>query len=230
MINDSSLTFYNDLIISRCSNENMIVVWRIDEFDSSIEPPARAPTTHEFRPTRSAWGGGYQRLFQFDAPKTPPFYVRFSLFQAPLKRPILAIGNNESKVYFWDLQMLEEWDEQTAASDEIRERMRQKGGKGKGRRGGSKPGPKQREASVASSTTTGQIPVASSEAMMDTAVYSKATLKYSLEDPFRKLISHAEVTVPRVSFAARQVAWSTGGEWMVVVGDQGMVALFARER
>ena len=228
VINDPSLTFYNDLIISRCSNENMIVVWRIDEFDSSIEPPARAPTTHEFRPTRSAWGGGYQRLFQFDAPKTPPFYVRFSLFQAPLKRPVLAIGNNESKVYFWDLQTLEEWDEQTAASDEMRERVRNKGGKGKGRRGGSRPGPKQREASVASSTTTGQIPVASSEPMVDTAIYSKAALKYNLEDPFRKLMSHAEVTVPRVSFAARQVAWSMGGEWMVVVGDQGMVALFAK--
>lgn len=201
----------------------MIVVWRIDEFDSSVEPPSRAPTTHEFRPTRSAWGGGYQRLFQFDAPKTPPFYVRFSLFNAPMKRPILAIGNNESKVYFWDLQTLEEWDEQASASDEFRDRVRSRSGKGK-KRGGAK----QREASVASSTTTGHTPIVSSEATTDTVTYSKAAMKYSLDDPFRKLMSHAESTVPRVSFAARQVAWSVGGEWMVVVGDQGMVALFAR--
>ena len=223
----SSLTFYNDLIISRCSNENMIVVWRIDEFDSSVEPPARAPTTHEFRPTRSAWGGGYQRLFQFDAPKTPPFYVRFSLFNAPMKRPMLAIGNNESKIYFWDLQTLEEWDEQNSQSDEFRDRGRKGTVKAK-KRGGARPVPKQREASVASSTTTGQTPLVSSDPGLDSAPLSRAAMKYSLEDPFRKLSSHAESTVPRVSFAARQVAWSVGGEWMVVVGDQGMVALFAR--
>ena len=207
----------------------MIVVWRIDEFDSNTEPPARAPTTHEFRPTRSAWGGGYQRLFQFDAPKTPPFYVRFSLFQAPFRRPILAIGNNESKIYFWDLQSLEEWDEQGGAAEEVKDRTHKRGGKPKRRGGGPKPLAKQREASETSSTATAQTAIGAAESAADGLVCSKAALKYNVDDPFRKLASHLESTVPRVSFAARQVAWSVGGEWMVVVGDQGMVALFARE-
>ena len=125
--------------------------------------------------------------------------------------------------------MLEEWDEQNGVPDELRDRV--KGGRGgnrRNKRGVARPLTKQREASVASSTTTGQTHIASSDVIMDTTGYSKTALKFSLEDSFRKLTSHAESTVPKVSFAARQVAWSIGGEWMVVVGDQGMVALFAR--
>lgn len=218
------MAFYDDLIISRCANECKIVVWRIEDFDSSEEPPPRAPTTHEFRPTRSAWGGGYQVLFQLDAPKTVPFYVRFGLCTAPSKRPVLAIGNNESKVYFWDLQMLEEWNDRSA-NEEFRDRARGRGGRGRSRRGGGRAITKGlRDSTVTSSSGQNTLPT---EAMVETHL-SKAAQKYKVDDPFRLLSSHAETTVPRVSFAARQVAWSVGGEWAVVVGDQGMIALLAR--
>ena len=220
----SSMAFYDDLIISRCANECKIVVWRIEDFDSGVEPPTRAPTTHEFRPTRSAWGGGYQVLFQFDAPKTVPFYVRFGLFMAPSMSPILAIGNNESKVYFWDLQVLEECDGR-GANEEFRDRVRGRGGRGRNKRGGGRAITKgHRDSTGASATGQSALPT---EPMVDTHL-SKAAQKYRVDDPFRLLLNHAESTVPRVSFAARQVAWSVGGEWMVVVGDQGMIALFAR--
>jgi polycomb protein EED len=220
--NRCSMTFYDDLIISRCANECKILIWRIEDFDSSVEPPERAPTTHEFRPTRSAWGGGYQVLFQLEAPKTVPFYIRFGLFHAPYQRPILAIGNNESKIYFWDLQSLEEWD--TNDGEESREKARNKSKAKAKARGSVKLGP--REMSIASSTATGQSP-APAEVNVQFS-NSKAMQKFRVDDPFRLLLAHAESIVPKVSFAARQVAWSNGGEWMVVVGDQGMIAVFSR--
>jgi polycomb protein EED len=34
--------------------------------------------------------------------------LRFGLFHEPGKRPILAMGNERSKIYFWDLQKCEE--------------------------------------------------------------------------------------------------------------------------
>ena len=44
----------------------------------------------------------------FDAKSTARFYLRFGLFHQPNMRPILAMGNEMSKFYFWDLQKCEE--------------------------------------------------------------------------------------------------------------------------
>jgi len=59
---------------------------------------------------------------------------------------------------------------------------------------------------------------------------AKLEEKYKHDNPFGKpLKPHHEFTVPKIEFATRQVAWSVGGEWMVAVGDQGMIAVFGRE-
>ncbi|MCJ1284510.1 hypothetical protein MMC26_003843 [Xylographa opegraphella] len=220
----------------------MIVLWRIEGFDSSNTPPSpsSAPTTHEFRPTRSAFGGTYQRLLQFEALETTPFYMRFSLFCQPGMRPILVIGNEKSKVFFWDLQSLEEWDGASKEVDEDDNDTRFKvprAKKGIARKVLSK----QRESSIASTTTTTTNTGSSvdpnhrfhstSLTATDDSVesHSRARLKFAVDDPFRALIPHRTHVVPRVTFASRQAAWSVGGEWMVVVGDQGMIALFTRQ-
>ena len=52
--------------------------------------------------------------------------------------------------------------------------------------------------------------------------------RYGVEDPFKKLLPHNVAVVPKVLFASRQAAWSVGGEWMVAVGDQGMIAVLHR--
>lgn len=223
-----SVAWYHDFILSKCANECRIVLWRIEGFNSEDErlSPASAPTTHEFRPTRSAFGGTYQRLLQFDAAETTPFFMRFSLFLRPEQRPVLVIGNEKSKVFFWDLQSLEEWDSADGDSDQFKLPMKPK--RGVARRTG-----KQREPSIASSTTessTAGLPSKSFSAVDDSSeqVSIRARQKFALDDPFKSLHPHRTLVIPRVTFAARQVAWSVGGESMVVVGDQGMMALFAR--
>ncbi|MCJ1251397.1 hypothetical protein MMC30_008630 [Trapelia coarctata] len=270
------VSFYNDLILSKCANENKILLWRIENFSSTSppHPPSTAPTTHDFRPTRSAFGGTYQRLLQFEAVETTPFYMRFSLFAPPGRHPILCIGNEKSKVFFWDLQALEEWDgvepperggrfklpRNLAKKGVARKIVKGVGGGGIGHMNGN------RELSIASEGTAttnshstlflnerptpnrtatpaeygngyegvGDVwgglglgtPTLSRPALLEDIAPSRARLKFSTDDPFRALLPHRTHVVPRVTFAARQVAWSVGGEWMVVVGDQGMVAVF----
>ena len=244
-----SVTWYRDLIISKCAAECKIVLWRIENFDSSSEEvPPHAPTTHEFRPTRSAFGGTYQRLLQFEASETTPFYVRFSLFTAPQARPILAIGNEKSKIFFWDLQSLEDWSGNDLSAvgaglagrkpDRSRGgRPTHRGGRGKGGRRGYRRGvarvinTKQRELDAASSAAVDgdghERGLGSVEHAVD-FVTSRPAQGMHTAYPFQTMLHHKYSVVPRVTFASRQVAWSVGGEWMVVVGDQGMIALFTR--
>lgn len=112
--------FYGDLIISRASTNqnartkhNEIILWRIEGFDPDApppdDPPIPAPDVH----TRSAFRHsprslGFQRLLSFEIPHTDRFYRRFGLLHEPGVRPILSMGNQESKYFFWDLQGLEE--------------------------------------------------------------------------------------------------------------------------
>lgn len=197
--------------------------------------------------------------------------------------PILAVGNEKSKVFFWDLGALAEWDGYEGGERGGQFKMprggRRKGvarpiGKGKGAAavtglgtgtalGGWGSG--YRSVSIASEITTATAtttnttstlfrndrptpnrtatPAEHPESPYDSGLLglartglgpsavdhpapSRARLKFSTDDPFRALLPHRTHVVPRVTFAARQVAWSVGGEWMVVVGDQGMVAVF----
>ncbi|MCJ1478553.1 hypothetical protein MMC13_007234 [Lambiella insularis] len=171
--------------------------------------------------------------------ETTPWYMRFSLFCQAGKRPILAIGNEKSKVFFWDLQSLEEWEGTSPAGEEIDDNRFKipRAKKGIARKIAKLP--KQRESSVASTTTTNAGSSTGPNGLLnstpgDTADQategsSRARLKFAADDPFKALLPHRTHVVPRVTFAARQIAWSVGGEWMVAVGDQGMIAMFARQ-
>jgi hypothetical protein len=44
---------------------------------------------------------------QFKARETDQNYIRFGLFNAPNRHPVLAIGNSWGNVSMWDLQLLE---------------------------------------------------------------------------------------------------------------------------
>lgn len=127
------------------------------------------------------------------------------------------MGNNESKIYFWDFQSLEEYSEEE--TDEPTPQPQ--------------PQPLRRAVSRSKSTRINRHASVASSSHLDDSTdesgrLSKAAQKYSIRDPFRPLLAHSEMTIPKVTFAARQVAWSVGGEWMVVVGDQGMIAIFGR--
>ena len=49
-----------------------------------------------------------------------------------------------------------------------------------------------------------------------------------MTDPWKSLAPHKEEAVRGLEFTGRQVAFSTGGEWCVVVGSAGVLAVFER--
>ncbi len=128
--------FYGDLILSKASEEDKIVLWTITGFHSKASPPSpsSAPATGMFLDTRSGflleracnekpdqegWQGPLQppkippltRLLEFQVPFSGLFYMRFSLLMPSLAHPdlhpVLAIGNTNTKIFFWDLMGLE---------------------------------------------------------------------------------------------------------------------------
>jgi len=82
----------------------------IQNFNSKNPPPPldAAPTTHEYRDTRSAFGGTFERILQFSSPGTDPFFMRFGFFAEPFMHPMLAIGTWEGKILLWDLKVIEQ--------------------------------------------------------------------------------------------------------------------------
>ncbi|KAI9839265.1 MAG: hypothetical protein M1819_003259 [Sarea resinae] len=201
--------FYGDMIISRSAQEDKIVLWKINGFssDKPYPNPFDGPTSHDFEDTRSSFGDGYQRLLQFQASKTDPFYMRFGLLNQPGLHPILAMGNTNSRIYMWDLQRLEVWSKNGGVpwAAPLRRSRKQQG--------------PQREESFTSNTSSGVI------TNSNDGPNTSHNKKYNISDPFGEIEPHTSATVPRVSFATRQIAWSVGGEWMVAVGDNGMIAI-----
>ncbi|KAK0735911.1 WD40-repeat-containing domain protein [Apiosordaria backusii] len=108
------VAFHGDLILSRACHEDTIVLWRIEGFSSSdpIPDPLDAPTPTDmakqtrsyFNPTLSkARPAMFTRLAQFHTPDCGvQFYMRFRMFHAEGKHPILAFANAKSKTMFWD--------------------------------------------------------------------------------------------------------------------------------
>jgi polycomb protein EED len=54
--------------------------------------------------------------------------------------------------------------------------------------------------------------------------------RYGINDPFREVAAHKEEVLTKMTFVGRQVAWSRGGEWCVVVGSVGVIGVFERWR
>ena len=52
--------------------------------------------------------------------------------------------------------------------------------------------------------------------------------KYEMGDPLAELEAHQVETVKGLGFMGRQVAWSSDGQWCVVVGSAGVIGLLQR--
>ncbi|KAI5783897.1 WD40-repeat-containing domain protein [Peziza echinospora] len=188
------IAFHGDLILSKAAKEHKIILWQIQNFSSAAPPlpPSRAPTTHEWRETRSAYGGTYDRLLQFSAPDTEPFFLHFGVLSQPNIHPVLVIGGTTGRVYMWDLRRVENAGNNPTPGQETPEAGA--AGDGGNKSGGGGKGRKEDE----------------------------------ISDPFALIKPHLVQEIPRVKTTIREVGWSTGGEYMVAVGDAGMVAIFKR--
>jgi len=48
----------------------------------------------------------------------------------------------------------------------------------------------------------------------------------TLSDPFTLMKPHVTLTVPKLKKMIRMMAWSVWGEWLVAVGDTGLLCLW----
>lgn len=188
----------------------------------SVSPPL---PTHGVQ-TRSAFGGRFQRLLTFELFPAAPFYMRFSLFNAPGHRPILAMGNELSKYSFWDLRRLQTGHDPSEEIPERKSRKKKRGHHHQLNSEGSLAGlgtTLGREGSSASNTSSTRA------SHLSEVSSAPSELKYDIADPYKPIAAHHSILIPgRINFACRQVAWSNCGKWCVAVGDYGMLVLFDR--
>jgi len=227
----SSIRWYNDMIISHAVRENVIQLWMIENFSSDQPPPDAAPVpastavnsltkvtvaASSIPGTRSAWKGRFQRLVQLDLPGHTQFYLRFNLFYELGAHPILVAGNESSKMFFWDLQLVEDLGTGDNAAPDSKEKDK-------------KVLPRHvRDGSTVStaSGTSGQHSSASAPGKGK----GKASTKPSrgVGDPFHPVPAHQDITVQKYKFAFHQFAWSRDGQWCVGVGGYSVVSVLHR--
>ncbi|KAK9471120.1 WD40 repeat-like protein [Dipodascopsis tothii] len=231
-----SVAFYGDLVLSRAAKEFKIVLWRISGFDSTADPAGfeqtRAPTNHDKRDTRSAFGDGFERLLQLSIPLTEPWYMRFARLAAPGQPPLLAMGNDRARVLLWNLAALEldaraardalvaararqPSDSDDADDDHARAPTRRK--RGRKRRGDHHAAaprrPKRRSPDDCDDD--------------DDDVDDDPARRPALADPFAETRAHLVLAVPRCRKLIRGLAFSPAGEYLVGVGDGGLVAMWS---
>ncbi|KAH7552338.1 hypothetical protein BM1_09200 [Bipolaris maydis] len=231
----STTEIHTDFIDCHACREGKIILWSIDHFSSDhpVTPPAPIPTSSAVNSrtpvtisanltsnTRSAWGGRFQRLLQFDLPHTNQFYIRFSLFHELGHHPILVAGNEKSKTFFWDLQRLENsgTGESSTGDDKLYAGKELPLGLPRHVREGS-----------SASTASSAISAGSGNTKMKQKKVKEVVRDRGISDPFRSIKAHKIVETPKYkAFAFRHFSWSRDGQWCVAVGDCGTINVFSR--
>lgn len=217
---------------------------------------AFAPALPQDR-VRGTYLSQYERLLQFSIPGCCSFYMRFGFLHSSADgtaHPVLMLGNSEAKIFFWDFARLDAYDDYISSVSEANPQslstardldpsdmiggprrppwlQQLKPSKGKGRLRDvreTSPNPSMRSSSM---NTTGT-DSSDTPTTLTRAEYAQSKriwdMKYGIGDPLAMLMAHKTVQVVRVGFTVRQCAWSIGGEWCVVVGTEGIVAVFGR--
>ncbi|KAL0944209.1 embryonic ectoderm development protein [Colletotrichum truncatum] len=240
------VAFFGDYVLSRACHDDVIVLWKIEGF-SSLDPPppqSMAPTTiNPGNLTRSAFNPGvstecpapYTRLIEFHTPGCgPQFFMRFKLHFVPDQHPILAFCNANGKIFFWDFEQI------TGFNDYVKD-MKKKDLNATLEKpnwlsaivhrshGGAKAEPTVREKKAAGKMY--QTDLEQTPAFANT--YNKETLqtwdsKYNVKNPQIPLRAHKVENFGASTFVGRQVAWSPGGEWCVVVGSSNFALVLQR--
>ncbi|KAI5845374.1 WD40-repeat-containing domain protein [Tricharina praecox] len=196
------VAFHGDYILSRAADENIIVLWAIQNFSSKDPPPGPelAPTTHEYRDTRSAFGGSFERLLQFQANDTIPFYMHFNLFASPGHHPLLAMGATTGRVYLWDLYMIEQYGRGAGIGDDVASSV-----------------PPARESSCSVTPGAG------------TPAPGKVHVKRDdISELFGKVRPHATLEFKQAKGGVRHIAFSNDGRYMVAVGHMSQINICKR--
>lgn len=250
----NSVAFYGDLILSRACHEDTIVLWRVEGFssDDPVPKPLEAPTPIDmakqtrsyFAPTLSkARPAMFTRLAQFHTPDCGvQFYMRFRMFHSPGKHPILAFANAKSRTMFWDFARFDAYKEYMEELQEAQKSHRAANGEV---RVVHKPNwlliKRPKKATDAKDATSRLANAADKDSMVSaspdpesvTALgHNTDTLQswaemYDLSNPVGLIKPHRVAQIDG-GFVGRQVGWSPGGEWCVVVGNNNRALIYQR--
>ncbi|KAK3352356.1 WD40-repeat-containing domain protein [Lasiosphaeria hispida] len=240
------VAFFGDLILSRACHEDAIVLWRIEGFSSEdpVLSPAEAPTTYDpSKQTRSAYTptlspdrpAHFTRLLQFHTPDCGvQFFMRFCMYHAPGKHPILAFANAKSRTMFWDLARFPLYNRYMS---ELKEAQKDK----------ALPPPQKpswllvkknkKPDSAANLRNAGADKDSMVSASPDpegvtTLGHNQKTLAewaemYDTSNSHGLIKPHKSVAIDG-AFVGRQVGWSPEGEWCVVVGNNNRALIYQR--
>lgn len=178
------------------------------------------------------------RLTQFLIPEGELLYMRFSLCPPTSNTgPILAFLSMgvKSKMYFWDLKRLGEYTKETPTDHQnatnrpafLKTKQKSKGGGGAISR-------------VRNTSPSGSVSSRQSAESLERPISNvdwEKTLDdwkkmYGVGGGNEELVAHSEVKVGdsrMPGFTGRMVAWSRDGEWCVVAGSAGSLAVFGRK-
>ena len=242
------------------------MLWQIEGFSSAdpIPSPLDAPTpTDMAKQTRSYFAPAlslarpamFTRLAQFHTPDCGvQFFMRFRVFHAPGRHPILAFANAKSKTFFWDFERFGEYRGYVAEVKEAQAAGRPVVAAG-GENAVVKPswlvvkrGTKKTAAAAVAqqSVWDGAASLrsfADKESMVSASPdpegggaaalgHSRETLQawaemYDLSNPVGYVKPHRTLGIDG-GFVGRQVGWSPEGEWCVVVGNGNRALIYQR--
>ncbi|SPO05803.1 related to `extra sex combs` protein (WD-40 repeat family protein) [Cephalotrichum gorgonifer] len=250
------VAFYGDRILSRACHNEVIVLWSIEGFSSSDPPPPQsaAPTPYDpSRLTRSAFSPSmapagpvlYNRILELDTPGCGvQFFMRFQLHHVPGQHPVLAFCNANGRVFFWDFERIREYRDFVRAVEDSqkvgdpappRSSWLQLAHPRKG--GPAEPSGKARASKEARPSADSTVPERSSEAGDRSdgplKAYTQETVsgwesKYVVGSARQPLKAHKVEAFGTSNFVGRQVGWSPGGEWCVVVGSSNVALMLQR--
>jgi len=243
----NSVAFYGDLILSRACHEDSIVLWRIEGFssDDPVPSPADAPTTYDpSKQTRSCWTptlsperpAHFTRLLQFHTPDCGvQFFMRFRMFHAPGKHPILAFANAKSRTFFWDMTRFLSYSQYM---NDLRESQSNRAFPPplkpswllvkKTKKPDATNNLRNTGADKDSMVSASPDP----ESVTSLGQHNQKTLTewaemYDTSNLHHQIKPHKSVAVDG-AFVGRQVGWSPGGEWCVVVGNNNRALIYQR--
>ena len=148
------------------------------------------------------------------------------------RHPVLAMCNSGSKVFFWDLSRLVDY-QKFITSPETVPKPNWLGLKTQTKKSAKLDGHR----------LISQTPVDESVASGSVCSFSTETLataldletnrgpwdeKYATGNPWKSLQAHKVENIPRVTTVGRAVAWSDDGEFCVVVGSSGIISVLER--
>ncbi|KAK4231268.1 WD40-repeat-containing domain protein [Podospora fimiseda] len=258
------VAFYGDLILSRACHEDTIVLWQIEGFssDDPIPSPLQAPTPIDMaKQTRSFFAPAlsnarptmFTRLAQFHTPDCGvQFYMRFRMFHAPGKHPVLAFANAKSRTFFWDMarfpaykKYMAELEAQYSQHNKVVNGLQRPGWltTKRSKKPAADPSAKGDAANkgdtaigLRSFAATGDkdsmVSASPDPESATTWGYNQETLQawsemYDMSNPVEFIRPHRVLTIDG-SFVGRQVAWSPEGEWCVVVGNNNRALIYQR--